>query len=564
VVHHQRDLVVEVPPVLTIKPFPYQDVAIDQGLERGNLLIAYGMGLGKTLVQLAICEELLGQNESTLNAIVVPSSLKWQWAQAIVWATDVQSRDLILKPRSKHPQKVTIPMRHQCVVIDGTPERRDQDYRYIREYRPDYVILGYENVVNDWRQIKRMHPDLIALDEATAIKSFGAERSLKVKEWNADYRFALTGTPIDNRPEELFSIMEWVDPTELGRFDLFDKAYISRDGYGRPKRYKNLDVLHTKTKTFVARKTRFDSDVAPFMPKDFHKDFYVTLVGKAKSLYQEVAVEMAEKLGEIVGMGGFDVAAYYSGEGSTHGDQAQGDAMARFNVLAMLCDHPQLVLDSAQKFETYVTSEEDDPVLQGSKYAFGLLEEGKLDWINKKTTSPKFEEVIEQILDVMDERPENKLILFSFTKKMLRLFRDRLAEHKIKSVIFDGDMGTTEKETAKQQFKSDPKTRVFLSSDAGGMGVDLPEANYLINYNHPWSAGKADQRNSRHIRAGSKWDEVWVLNFVVRGSVEDWKYQVLDLKRRVGSAILDGAPTQKGVIDFDVASLLAYVEESAL
>jgi SNF2 family DNA or RNA helicase len=145
---------------------------------------------------------------------------------------------------------------------------------------------------------------------------------------------------------------------------------------------------------------------------------------------------------------------------------------------------------------------------------------------------------------------------------MLRIFQDALPTGA--SVIFDGDMGTVEKEQAKQRFKTDPKVRVFLSSDAGGMGVDLPEANYLINYNHPWSAGKADQRNSRHIRAGSKWDEVWVLNFIVRDSVEDWKYQILDLKRRVGSAILDGGPTARGEIDFDVSSLLEYIMTSPL
>jgi SNF2 family DNA or RNA helicase len=460
-------------------------------------------------------------------------------------------------------------MQHHAVVIDGVPEKRDQQYKYIRQYRPDYVILSYENVLNDWRQVKRMHPDLIALDEATAIKSFQAERSKLIKDWWAEYRFALTGTPIDNRPEELYSIMEWVDPGALGRFDIFDKSYVSRDGYGRPKRYKNLDVLHKKIQVFVARKTRFDPEVAPFMPRDYHKEFYVQLIGKTRTLYKEIADDLIERLSEIVGYGGFDVAAYYSGEASGGGDQAQGDAMARFGALAMLCDHPLLLLESAKKFDAWMDkakeAEDDEaplPPSVGSKYAWELLQEGVLDWITPKTTSPKFDEVLEEIGNITDERPENKVILFSFSKTMLRLFQDALP--KGTSVIFDGDMNAVEKERAKQQFKTDPKVRVFLSSDAGGMGVDLPEANYLINYNHPWSAGKADQRNSRHIRAGSAWDEVWVLNYIVENSVEDWKYRILDLKRRVGSAILDGAPTQKGEISFDVASLVSYLSDSTV
>lgn len=548
--------------MLKVKPYPYQDEAIDFALDRGNLLIAYGMGLGKTLVQMAICEELLGTGESTLNAIVVPASLKWQWAQALVWGTDVQTREIVLKPRTKNPQRIVVPARHHAVVIDGAKEKRDREYAYIREYRPDYVILGYDQVVNDWRFVKAMKPDLIALDEATAIKSFEAERSKVIKEWDAPFRYALTGTPIDNRPEELFSIMEWLDPTELGRFDTFDRVYISRDGYGRPKRYKNLDVLHTKTKRFVARKTRFDPEVAPFMPKDFHKEFYVSLTGQAKKMYEEIALELVDALSDLTGFGGFDVAAYYSGD-KGGGSSEQGDAMARYGALAMLCDHPMLLLESAKKFEEFMEGEGDVPP-QGSAYAFSLLQDGRLDWITKKTMSPKFEAVLEHILDIADEREENKQILFSFSKGILYMLKARLAKEGVKAVTFTGDDTQDLKEAAKQSFKRDPKVRVFLSSDAGGMGVDLPEANYLFNYNHPWSAGKADQRNSRHIRAGSKWDEVWVLNYLTPGSVEDWKYQVLDLKRRVGSAIIDGAPTQKGVINFDVASLLVYLTENAL
>lgn len=552
--------------MLTVDPYPYQWDAVDMALDRGNLLIAYGMGLGKTLVQMAICEMLLAEDEITQSALVVPSALKWQWAQALAWGTDVQTREIVLKPRSKNPQRITIPMAHHAVVIDGLPKKRDEQYAYAREVRADYVILSYENVINDWREVRRMKPDLISLDEATAIKSFNAERSKKIKLWDAPFRYALTGTPIDNRADELFSIMEWVDPDELGRDDIFDKAFVRRDQYGRVKGYKSLDVLHKKTKTFIARKTRFDPEVAKFMPKDFHKEFYIDTVGQTRKMYKAIKADLIEALELIVGYGTFDIGAYYSGESSNGGSQEQGDAMSRFGALAMLIDHPLLLLESAQKFDDWMDHAKDDPEFAGkstgSKYAWQLLQEGKLDWITPKSTSPKFDTVMTETTNVMDERPENKIIVFSFAKHMLRLLRDALP--KGSAVIFDGDMNSVEKEQAKQQFKTDPKVRVFLSSDAGGMGVDLPEANYLINYNHPWSAGKADQRNSRHIRAGSAWDEVWVLNMIVEDSVEDWKFQILDLKRRVGAAILDGGPSNKGAIDFDVSSLLQFLQSSPL
>lgn len=546
--------------MLTVDPFPYQDAAIDMALDRGNLLIAYGMGLGKTLVQIAICEELLGQDEVTMNVIVVPASLKWQWAQAIAWATDVTPRQLRIKG-----QKITVPIERHCVVIDGTPDKRKSQFDFAYENRPDYVVMGYSNVVSEWRWAHRLRPELISLDEATAIKSFTAERSKTIKGWKAPFRYALTGTPIDNRPEELFSVMEWVDPDELGRFDFFDRAYIRRDSYGRPKAYKHLDVLHRKTKKFVARKTRFDPDVAAYMPKDFHKEYLVSLTGKARALYKRIAVELGESLREISGYGQFDVGAYYAGDAQFSGSPEQGAAMAKFNALMLLCDHPTLLRQSAVQFQDWFRkaekSDEVTPRQQGSQYAFELLEEGALDWITDKTTSPKFEETLEHIRDILDEREENKVILFSFTKATLRLFKDRFGDA---AVIFDGDMNSGEKEAAKQRFKTDPKVRLFLSSDAGGMGVDLPEANYLINYNHPWSAGAADQRNSRHVRAGSKWDNVWVLNMLVEGSVEEWKFSILELKRKVGSAIIDGAPTKDGVITFDVDSLLSWLETASV
>lgn len=546
--------------MLTVDPFPYQDRAIDMGLDRGNLLIAYGMGLGKTLVQIAICEELMGEDEVSLSAIVVPASLKWQWAQAIAWATDVEKRKVKVKK-----QEIVVPTQQYCVVIDGTPEKRKQQFDYARKIRPDYVVMGYNNVVNDWRWVNRLNADLISLDEATAIKSFTSERSKMVKGWWAPYRYALTGTPIDNRADELYSIMEWVDPDALGSAPLFDKSFIRRDGYGKIKAYKNLDVLHSKIQTFVARKTRFDPDVAPFMPKDFHKEIYVNLTGKTRAAYKEIAAELVEALSEIVSYGAFDVGAYYSGDGQFSGSPEQGRAMSMFLALSMLCDHPRMLLASAVQFQEWFRKAEQDPELNtassGSAYAYELLLDGRLDWITDKSTSPKFEEALEEIRDILDERAENKVIVFSFAKGMLRLFKEQFGDQ---AVIFDGDMNAGQKEAAKQKFKTDPKVRLFLSSDAGGMGVDLPEANYLINYNHPWSAGAADQRNSRHIRAGSAWDEVWVLNMLTEGSVEEWKFSILDLKRKVGSAILDGAPTKNGVLAFDVESLLNWLLNSTV
>lgn len=539
--------------MLTTPLYPYQDSAVDQALDRGTLLIAYGMGLGKTIVQLAVCEELLGDDQVEVNAIVVPASLKWQWAQAIAKFTDVQTEEVKVKGVT-----ITVPIMRHCTMINGTLAKRLEQYEYARQNRPPYVLLGYENVVDDWRYVRRIRPDLVAGDEIAYIKSFGAQRSLNFKKWRTKYRYGLTGTPMYNRPDELYSIMEWVsdpdedgNPEDLGRFDHFDRAYVTRVARtGKVIRYKNLDLLHQKTKGFMARKTRFDPDVAPYMPRDFHREYYATLAPKVRTLYKEVADELADDLEEISG-GWFDLEAFHRGE-KAGGSEEQGRAAAKMSALSMLCCHPRLLVESAKRFERTVFG--DGGKFAGSKYAYELWKDGRLDGLD---SSPKLDDVVQKVADVLEEDGRSKVIVFSFYKDMLRILHDEI---RFDSVLYHGSpMSGDEREAAKVRFKTDPEVRVFLSSDAGGTGVDLPEANYLANYDPVWSFGQKDQRDMRHVRAGSHWDEVFILNYMVEGSVEEWKYEVQSLKRRVAGAIMDGEETVDGTVDNDVDSLRRWL-----
>lgn len=511
------------------------------GLERGNLLVAYGMGLGKTIIQLAICEELRDSAQISSSALVVPASLKWQWAQSIAQFTDVTTRQVRMKDSF-----ITVPTEDYCVVIDGTKTQRDKKYKMSHDIRPSYVILGYENIINDWRNVRLLRPDLITLDEATAIKSFDSQRSKKVKIWRAPYRYALTGTPIDNRADELFSIMEWVDPTELGRGDLFDKCYVVRDNYGRVKRYKALDTLHKKTKGFIARKTRFDPDVESYMPEDFHKVVLVDLSPKSKQLYKKISQDILDDLDEEQFSQPFSVDAFYQGQ---QGSGFQGAVGSKIMALNMICTHPRLLVDSAKDFGDWMERGEGTP--RGSKYAWFLSEEGLLD--DLPMTSPKIDEVVRDIYDLLDENPKSKILVFSFYKRV----GDMLSrEFGSKAVVFNGDMSISAKESAKMKFKTSDNVRIFLSSDAGGIGVDLPEANYLLNIDIPYSAGAADQRNNRHVRVSSEWDKVFVINYLVEDSVEHRiGYKRIEFKRAVGSAILDGTVPKSGVLNNDVPGL---------
>jgi SNF2 family DNA or RNA helicase len=196
----------------------------------------------------------------------------------------------------------------------------------------------------------------------------------------------------------------------------------------------------------------------------------------------------------------------------------------------------------------------------GSKYAWQLWKSGLLDDVKK---SPKLEQVVADIIEILDGNPDAKIILFSFYKDMLEIIQDAVPQYR--SVQFHGELSPTERAAAKVEFQTDKDCRIFLASDAGRYGVDLPEANYLINYDLPWSAGAFKQGNARHVRAGSKHANVYVRSYLIRGSVEVRQYALVGFKGKIGSAILDNVGADRfGRLENSIDSLTTWLEERSV
>ena len=263
---------------------PYQPEAVDRMVNRHKVLVAYDLGLGKTVLTIAAIERLMDENKvKEPGLIICLSSLKYQWANQIEKFTDGTSKAL---------------------VIDGTPKKREEQYAEAMDWRAsgvDYIILNYEQIVNDWDAIKNLPRGFVVLDEATAIKSFRSKRSKAVKRLTSSpYRYALTGTPIENgKPEELFSIMQFVDAGVLGRFDIFDSAFIVRNNWGGVQRYRNLPTLHEKLQEACVRKTQKDEDVAPYLPDAIHKEpVRIVFDRKGVKLYDVIKEDLIKDLDE--------------------------------------------------------------------------------------------------------------------------------------------------------------------------------------------------------------------------------------------------------------------------
>ena len=519
---------------------PYQPEAVDRMCERKKMLVAYDLGLGKTVLTIAALERLMDEGKITEPGIIIClSSLKYQWANQIEKFTSGSSRPL---------------------VIDGTPAKRKAQYEEAYDWGHslvDYVILNYEQVVNDWDYVAKLPRGFVVLDEATAIKSFRSKRSKTVKRLaNAPYKFALTGTPIENgKPEELYSIMQFVDDSVLGRFDIFDQAFIVRNTWGGVDRYRNLPVLHTKLKTACVRKAQTDPDVVPFLPESIHKDpLEIFFDRKASKLYERIKNDLLTDLDEAQALFGssFNVLAHYGHEQQWGGaaDEIRGRLMAKIGALKMLCSHPDLVKDSAIKFHQMNG--------EGSAYAAGLSDDGHLEGI---TSSPKLDMLTEYVTAHLDMNPANKVVIFASYVGMLEKIAEALGPERCR--LYSGQMDAKTKEDNKIAFNTQEEIRVLISSDAGGYGVDLPAANLLVNYDLPWSSGGAIQRNGRIKRASSTWPTIVIQDMIMKNSIEERQHQALMQKTSIANAVVDGLGIDDdGGVPITLTSLRQFLQTS--
>lgn len=510
---------------------PYQVDAVKKMVDKKAILVAYEMGLGKTPMTIAAIEELRGRGKMTRTVLVLClASLKYQWQKEITKFSDSST-----------------------LVIDGTKSQRTKQYEQVVDY--DYVIMNYEQVVNDWEIVKSFELDAMVCDEATAIKGFRAKRAKKVKELSkkVPVRFALTGTPIENgRPEEIYSIMQFVDPTVLGRFDLFDKTFIVRNHFGGVQRYRNLPVLHTKLMEYCVRKAQHDDDVRPYLPEAIYREpVIVKLDNASQRLYNHIAKDLHELLVQASDTFGtsFNLAAHY-GQTYDPGDPAnelRGEVMSRIGAMRMLCSGPRVLHASYLNFDAQTG--------KGSSYIHSL---GEL--LQGLTKTPKLDTLIEYLQDHLDIDDTYKAVVFSSYLDSVSDIVDRLNSKGYGAVAYTGEMNAVKKEDAKVKFQSRPHIRVLVSSDAGGYGVDLPQANLLVNYDQPWSSGLAVQRNGRINRTSSEWPSITIQDILVQGSIEQRQHEMLKQKSNIAGAILDGSGiNSKGGVDLTVGSLLDFL-----
>jgi SNF2 family DNA or RNA helicase len=530
---------------------PYQTPGVEKFLARGSLLAAMGTGTGKTIVAIAAAEELLGRDQIGICLVVCPAGLKYQWAQAISAFTDITSHGARVRD-----EDIWVPQPPYGITIDGPPAKRARQYAMIGP-ATDYVILSYDNVLDDSRQIRKIKPGLVVLDEASQIKNPAAQRTRKTKLLlEAPWRLALTATPIENRPEELFSVMQWVDADVLGRWDFFDQTFIRRDRYGDVLGYRHLDVLHKRVSRAMYVKKRTDPDVASYLPAVHEDTWAVEMTSGLREAYTRMARDLLAELRDLPRRGRFDPAASYG-----HGvDESTppGRAMAIHQALERLLDHPGLVVASGRRYEESEARRkagEKRKTWPGSRYCYLHWAGGTLDGLQD---SPKLERLRDECSRILRD-PTAKILIYTKYADLLPILSEILDWP---SVTYHGGMNAAAKEAAKSRFRRDPAVRLFLSSHAGAYGCDMWMANHLVNLDQPPSAGRAEQINGRHVRAAGDFHEVFVHDLVTLDTIEERNTARLAFKKKIGQAVIEGRGAFRGRLENDVEQLTMFLERT--
>ena len=243
------------------KLFLYQKEGICFAVSKGRCIIADDMGLGKTIQAIAAAELLHKESDIASVFIICPTSLKYQWKTEI--------------------EKFTGKL---AWVIEGSYLKRQDQYRNESFYK----IISYNTAINDIKEINATLPDLFILDEAQRIKNFKTKISQNIKLLKSPYAFVLTGTPLENKLEELYSIVQFVNPFALGPFWKYMSEYRILDENGKIKGFQYLDKIGQKLADTMIR--RHKKDVLTQLPERMDKVLYVPMTEEqaaAHSDYQE-------------------------------------------------------------------------------------------------------------------------------------------------------------------------------------------------------------------------------------------------------------------------------------
>ncbi len=464
--------------VLSTRLYPYQEQGAMHLAFGGRAMLADDMGLGKTVQAIAASALLKELRDIQRVLIICPASLKGQWAREIRRFTSLT---------------VTI-------VEGGMLERRK-----LYAEPSFFKIINYELVRHDLDNLMHLNPDLIILDEAQRIKNWRTKTAQMVKQLRSRYAFVLTGTPLENRIDELYSIFQFLDPRILGPLWHFNDRFYELEqrstGSYKVLGYKNLDELRATIAPYVLRRTR--DEVLRDLPPRVDNNFFVEMTPAQWKAYDGFKETVAR-------------------------------LVAKAQRMPLSPKEREILLMALMKMRVICNAL--------------ALHDKEIPPKDHEKTGPKLSELA-QILS--DEIASNghKAVVFSQWSGMLALTEPIIKRVGLGYVKLTGEVPSSKRGALIDQFFNDPKCRVFLSTDAGGVGLNLQAASLVINLDLPWNPAVLEQRIARAHRHGQP-HSVQVINLVAKDTIEERMLDTLAAKRDVFASVF-GSEEAPSAIKFE-------------
>ncbi|MDX2244872.1 MAG: DEAD/DEAH box helicase [Leptolyngbyaceae cyanobacterium bins.302] len=483
-----------------LRPYQARGVGWLSFLEQWSLgaCLADDMGLGKTIQLIAFLLHLQEQNTLTQPTLLVcPTSVLGNWER------EVKKFGPSLKVLQHHG--------------DGRPKGKD----FAKAVKGKHlVITSYALVQRDLKDLQTVSWQGVVLDEAQNIKNPEAKQSQAVRQLEAQFRIALTGTPVENRLSELWSILDFLNPGYLGPKNFFQRRFATPiERYGDTA---SLQTLKSLVQPFILRRLKTDRDIIQDLPEKQEMAIFCGLSGEQASLYQYT---VEKSLQEIE---------------NSDGIQRKGIILALLTKLKQICNHPDLFLKDTPS-----------PALSAPQPSF-QARSGKLK---------RLEEMLEELMAEGD-----RALIFTQFAEWGKLLQAHLERQLGREVLFlYGSTTKKQREEMVDRFQQDPQApRLFiLSLKAGGVGLNLTRANHVFHFDRWWNPAVENQATDRVFRIGQT-RNVQVHKFVCSGTLEEKIHDLIESKKALAEQVVGAGENWLTELNTDQLRDLLLLDRSAI
>jgi SNF2 family DNA or RNA helicase len=477
-------------------------------LERWGLgaCLADDMGLGKTIQTIAFLLHL--QEQAALEQptlLVCPTSVLGNWER------EVKKFGPTLKVMVHHGDK------------------RPKGKAFTKIVKGQHLIItSYALIQRDLQDLQTVPWQGVVLDEAQNIKNPEAKQSQAVRQLETRFRIALTGTPVENRLSELWSILDFLNPGYLGPKNFFQRRFaIPVERYGDTA---SLKTLRSLVQPFILRRLKSDRSIIQDLPDKQEMTIFCGLTAEQAKLYQQ-AVDAS--LAEI---------------DSAEGIKRRGMILALLVKLKQICNHPALGEEGGTRKDEKITA-------SSFKARSGKLQ--------------RLEEMLEEILATGEEvgasRADRALIFTQFAE-WGKLLQDHLQKQLKQEILFlYGSTSKKQREEMVDRFQQDPQgPRIFiLSLKAGGVGLNLTRANHVFHFDRWWNPAVENQATDRVFRIGQT-RNVQVHKFVCNGTLEEKIHELIESKKALAEQVVGAGEQWLTELDTDQLRNLLLLDRSTV